>query len=292
MLDCFIREYKITDKQADAILNSGLFAAKWYQEKYRCPAYTDHEIFDHFINVGIHLGYDPGPLFNTRYYLATYKDINVPGLSPLLHYILRGRDEDRNPNLKIECSKGTILTKDFLQPLIARNGFLVGDHSYGTPRVIGDYFSELRIGKFCSIGPDVELILANHRKDLVSTYPFNWLSRRWPTAEGLISDHFAPCGMTIGNDVWIGAKAIILPGVKISDGAVIGAASVVRHDVPPYAIVGGNPAKIISYRFDSHVIDELLKISWWDWSDEKIADMLPSMMSEDIASFIATASAR
>lgn len=288
-MDCYIRRHKLSEFQIDAIRKSGFFEEKWYQDKYNCLLGSGEDAFDHFVSFGVHLGYDPGPSFSAQYYITTYKDIDVPGLCPLLHYILLGHAEGRNPNSKIENSKGTILTKDFLGHLIARNGFQVGDHSYGTPRVIGDFFSSLRIGKFCSFGPDIDLILANHRKDFVSTYPFNWLSARWPAAANLACDHLAPRGMTIGNDVWIGAKAVVLPGVTISDGAIIGAASVVRHDVPPYAIVGGNPAKILGYRFDPPIIKDLLDIAWWNWPDEKISAMLPLMVGGNVASFVAAA---
>jgi acetyltransferase-like isoleucine patch superfamily enzyme len=74
----------------------------------------------------------------------------------------------------------------------------------------------------------------------------------------------------IGNDVWIGTSAIILSGVKIGHGAVVAAGSIVTKSVPPYAIVGGNPAKIIKYRLSEEKIEELLEMKWWDWSEEKI----------------------
>ncbi|WP_140538245.1 DapH/DapD/GlmU-related protein [Mesorhizobium sp. B1-1-8] len=79
-----------------------------------------------------------------------------------------------------------------------------------------------------------------------------------------------PGGVTVGNDVWIGHGAIMLPGVAIGDGAVVGAGAVVTKDVPPYAIVVGSPAKVIRYRFSEDVVAKLLAIQWWQWDDEKV----------------------
>ena len=90
-----------------------------------------------------------------------------------------------------------------------------------------------------------------------------------------------PC--TIGNDVWIGCNATILRGVKVGDGAVIGANSLVNRDVPPYAIVGGVPARIIRYRFDERVVEQLLRIRWWDWSDEKIRAHIALFQQDNIS---------
>lgn len=290
MPEIYIADGRLSHDQVAAIKNSGLFDAVWYKKKYLSPNFTDEQSLIHFLNFGLNLGYDPGPIFDTKYYTSSNRDLRASGLCPLLHYIEFGMAEKRAPNQKYEWKEHLPLTKDFLLPLIERHGFEIGNHSYGTPRVIGDFFSTLKIGNFCSIGPDVDLVLVNHRKNFVSTYPFNWFSARWPAAEGLPSDHIAPRGMTIGNDVWIGTKAVILPGVEIGDGAIIAAASVVRGDVPPYAIVAGNPAKVVSYRFDPQIIEELRKIAWWYWSDDEIADMLPVMLSDDIQQFIERAS--
>lgn len=91
--------------------------------------------------------------------------------------------------------------------------------------------------------------------------------------------------MVIGNDVWIGVNACVLSGVRIGDGAVVGACSVVTRDVPPYAIVAGNPARLVRKRFDDETIEELLKIKWWDWDIERIKENLPLLLSENVKDF-------
>jgi serine acetyltransferase len=92
--------------------------------------------------------------------------------------------------------------------------------------------------------------------------------------------------IVIENDVWIGAKATIMSGIKISNGSIVAAGSVVTKDVPPYAIVAGNPAKIVKYRFSEDQIKKLLCISWWDWDVQKIRDNAMTMWSDDINGFI------
>ena len=122
-----------------------------------------------------------------------------------------------------------------------------------------------------------------HRVDWLTTYPFNVL---WP--EGVqITGHPATKGdITIGNDVWLGRESIILSGVKIGDGAVIGARAVVSKDVAPYSIVVGNPARTVKSRFSEYAVDELMKIKWWEWPDEKIGLYLPKLLSGDVFGFI------
>lgn len=125
---------------------------------------------------------------------------------------------------------------------------------------------DVSIGKFCSIARDVLVQEYNHPINRMSTYYigknlFKESSRNELESKGSIE---------IGNDVWIGAKVTILSGVSISDGAIVAAGSVVTKDVPPYAIVGGNPAKVIRYRFDENIIEELLKLRWWDWPVDRL----------------------
>lgn len=145
--------------------------------------------------------------------------------------------------------------------------------------------TKLKIGNFCSIGANISILLGGeHRTDWITTYAF---SVTWPEAAGHITGHPRSKGdVIIGNDVWIGTGVMILSGVTIGDGAVVGANAVVTKDVPPYAIVGGNPARIIRYRFDEEAIKKLLAIAWWNWPDEKIAAAMDLLLSGDIKEFI------
>ncbi len=165
-------------------------------------------------------------------------------------------------------------------------GVEYGKGSYGKIHEVGwGEGATVIVGKYCSIASGVVVLTGGeHRVDWVTTYPFNVL---WPRVAGHIQGHPKTKGnVIIGNDVWIGMDAFILSGVKIGDGAVVGAKSVVAKDVPPYAIVGGNPAKIIRYRFDPETIDRLLSIAWWDWPDQKIRSNIDLLLSNDIEEFI------
>jgi len=127
-----------------------------------------------------------------------------------------------------------------------------------------------KIGKFCSISHGVKIGLGPHPLNFFSTSPIFYESYRGFVDKQLYNE-FDDKGYTeIGNDVLIGANALILAGVKIGDGAVIGAGSVVTKDVPPYAIVAGNPAKIIKYRFEKEIIKKLLQIKWWNMDIKEI----------------------
>jgi chloramphenicol O-acetyltransferase type B len=148
-----------------------------------------------------------------------------------------------------------------------------------------DGVDKLVIGSFCSIGSGAAFIMAGnqgHRSDWISTFPFFWMPEM-PAFAGA-ANGFQPAGDTvIGNDVWIGTEAIVMPGVRIGDGAVIGARAVVTNDVEPYAIVGGNPAKVIRKRFGDPDIARLLELRWWDWSDDDLRAAMPILTSGDIS---------
>ncbi|MFT3942081.1 type B chloramphenicol O-acetyltransferase [Rhodopseudomonas sp.] len=148
-----------------------------------------------------------------------------------------------------------------------------------------DGVDKLVIGSFCSIGSGAAFIMAGnqgHRSDWISTFPFFWMPEI-PAFAGA-ANGFQPAGDTvIGNDVWIGTEAIVMPGVRIGDGAVIGARAVVTNDVEPYAIVGGNPAKVIRKRFGDPDIARLLELRWWDWSDDDLRAAMPILTSGDVA---------
>ncbi len=178
------------------------------------------------------------------------------------------------------------LTKKHLSDKISAFGWNIGDHTYGKPTVLEPKMASLTIGKFCSIAGEVVIILGNHKIDTVSTYPFKTLSKHWPGARALeVKDHFTNGDVIIGNDVWIGHGATVMSGISIGDGAVIAANTLVNKDVPPYAIVGGTPAKIIRYRHDNDIITSLLNIQWWNWTDEDIDRALPYLLG-DIKKFI------
>ena len=120
-----------------------------------------------------------------------------------------------------------------------------------------------------------------HKYDWVSTFPFYWMSDV-PEFKGA-ENGFRPAGDTIiGNDVWIGSEAIVMPGVKIGDGAIIGTRAVVTRDVEPYSIVGGHPAKEIRKRFDSGLVELLLELRWWEWSEDQLNIAMSLLTSGDI----------
>jgi acetyltransferase-like isoleucine patch superfamily enzyme len=167
----------------------------------------------------------------------------------------------------------------------------VGDFTYGhpdtnSPRIV--YFGEktsLSIGKFCSIAENATIFIGGyHNHQMVSTYP---LSATFTDIES-INVMVDKKSTSIGNDVWIGANCIVMAGVSIGDGAVIAAGSVVVSDVLPYAIVGGNPAKLIKKRFTEEQIVALNKIAWWNWDVKKIKANAALINGEDIDKFIYT----
>lgn len=141
---------------------------------------------------------------------------------------------------------------------------------------------KLIIGKFCSIACGAKFIFnsANHTLSSVSTYPFPIFFEEWGLNIKDVAAAWDNKGdIVIGNDVWIGYEAVIMAGVTVGDGAIIGTRAVVTKDVPPYTIVGGVPAKPIRKRFDNETLDELLKIRWWDWPEEKIARNIQAIQS-------------
>ncbi|OSM99979.1 chloramphenicol acetyltransferase [Lonsdalea britannica] len=146
---------------------------------------------------------------------------------------------------------------------------------------IGD---KLIIGKFCAIAKGVQFIMngANHKLSGFSSFPFYIFGNGWEKATPQPEDLPYKGDTIIGNDVWIGYKALIMPGVKIGDGAIISSMAVVTTDVPAYTIVGGNPAKVIKKRFSDEIVAELEQLAWWDWSVEKITRHLTAIMSNDI----------
>jgi len=159
------------------------------------------------------------------------------------------------------------LLRQQLTPTI--KDFPHGRHNFGNPYII-KCAGHLSIGSFCSFGIGSKIHTGGeHPKNWISTYKFP-NEKCWK--DNFAWDKHIPTkgDVVIGNDVWVGMEALILSGVTIGDGAIIGARAVVAKDVPPYAIVVGNPAQIIRYRFDEKIIAKLLELKWWDWTDEKI----------------------
>ena len=148
---------------------------------------------------------------------------------------------------------------------------------------------KVHLGKYNSIGRDCNFFLhANHRADWVTT-----TSQLLGPVTPEIADMHMNMGhptckgdIHVGNDVWIGATSTIMSGITIGDGAIIGAGSTVTKDVPPFAIVAGNPGKIVKYRFTDDQIEKLLQISWWNWEENKIKENAMSIWSPNIDDFI------
>ncbi|OCQ22786.1 chloramphenicol acetyltransferase [Pseudoalteromonas luteoviolacea] len=185
----------------------------------------------------------------------------------------------------------------FLKNFITSKNILVGDYTYyDDPQgpenfesnvlyhfdFIGD---KLIIGKFCAIATDVKFIMngANHKLSGFSTYPFYIFGNGWESAMPEEGELPFKGDTEIGHDVWIGYESTIMAGVKIGSGAIVASKSVVTQDVPPYSVVGGNPAKVIKMRFEQPVIDELLSIAWWSWSEDKITANLDAIVGCDLA---------
>lgn len=146
---------------------------------------------------------------------------------------------------------------------------------------IGD---RLVIGRFCAIAKGVRFIMngANHKMSGFSTYPFNIFGEGWERVTPTLEELPMKGDTVVGNDVWIGYEALVMPGVRIGDGAIVAAHSVVTSDVAPYTIVGGNPAKPLKQRFSDEVIEELLLIRWWDWDAAHITKHLEAIVSADL----------
>ena len=144
---------------------------------------------------------------------------------------------------------------------------VIGKHSYYGPGCFVEP-GMVHIGSFCSIADRVALGLTQHPIQFLSSHPFQYM--KWENLKNPVHKWTWNAPTSIGNDVWIGHNACVMGGVSIGDGAVIAANAVVTKDVPPYAIVGGVPAKIIRYRFHEQTIADLLELKWWDLPDEAI----------------------
>jgi acetyltransferase-like isoleucine patch superfamily enzyme len=181
------------------------------------------------------------------------------------------------------------LMRDIFVRHIEVAGWEIGDHSYGHPSIVILEPWRLIVGRYCSFAQGVVMVASNHRTDMISTYPFAVLNHAWRSVPRGTSDHVTRGNIVIGSDVWIGSNAFIGSGITVGHGAVIGAMSVVTRDVPPYAVVGGNPARVIRFRFTPETIERLLLLRWWDWSDAKVEAFLPLMLSNEMERFLEAA---
>lgn len=184
-----------------------------------------------------------------------------------------------------------IETVTFVKPTVTNPNILVGDYTYFGDRdfekhvthhydFLGD---KLIIGKFCQIAAGVEFVMngANHLMNAVTTYPF-YIFPGWEQQPPAVSELPLKGDTVVGNDVWIGQNAVILPGVHIGDGAIIGAESVVGSDVAPYTVVAGDPAKPVRKRFDDELIGLLERLHWWDKAPEEINGLIPILTCSDL----------
>ena len=176
----------------------------------------------------------------------------------------------------------------FLKNIITNPNIIVGDYTYyddfkdvyNFERNVKYHFDfigdKLIIGKFCMIASGVTFIMngANHKMDGITAYPFNIFGNGWEKVTPKMEELPFKGDTVVGNDVWIGSNATIMPGVHIGDGAIIATNATVSRDVAPYSIVGGNPAKEIRKRFSAEKIEELLELKWWDWKIDRITENL------------------
>ncbi len=187
----------------------------------------------------------------------------------------------------------------YINSVVTNPNIIVGDYSYYDDSEDGpesfekhvthhyDFMGDkLIIGKFCAIARGVEFVMngANHMLDCLSSYPFEIIDEFKGLARPF-EDRGNRGDTVIGNDVWIGQKATIMPGVHIGDGAIIGANAVVAKDVPPYAIAVGNPAIVKKFRFDEETIDLLLKLKWWDKPIDEIKKIIPIISANNIPNY-------
>jgi len=146
---------------------------------------------------------------------------------------------------------------------------------------VGD---RLVVGRFCAIARDVKFVMngANHAMGGLSTYPFFVFGDGWESAAPAEGELPFKGDTVVGNDVWLGYDALVMPGVTIGDGAIVASRSVVTADVPPYAVVGGNPARVLRTRFAPDVVERLQRIAWWDWPAGRITANLSAITGGDV----------
>ena len=184
----------------------------------------------------------------------------------------------------------------FIKNTVTNPNIIIGDYTYYDDLEDSENFErnvlyhypfigdKLIIGKFCALAQGVKFIMngANHKLSGFSTYPFQIFGNGWEQVMPQPGELPFKSDTVVRNDVWIGYESTVMPGVTIADGAIVAAKSVVVRDVPPYTIVGGNPARVIRQRFADEVVAALLEIAWWDWSIETISQSLEAIVAADI----------
>lgn len=189
-------------------------------------------------------------------------------------------------------------TSCFIKNVVSAPNISIGDYTYYDDAIdptgfeknnvlfnYPEFGDHLIIGKFCAIASGTKFIMgpANHRISSVTTYPFHVFGGAWQEHTPPHLDQLPRKGdIVVGNDVWIGRESVIMPGVKIGDGAIVAAYSVVTRDIPPYTVFGGNPAKFIKRRFDEVLTDLLLQFAWWDLEPEALVEVLPLLCDPDL----------
>jgi virginiamycin A acetyltransferase len=173
----------------------------------------------------------------------------------------------------------------FLQPLVRDVPYIeAGEYSYYDDEEHATEFAtrnvlypngpeRLVIGRYCALATGVRFILSggNHPMMGPGTYPFSMFGGDWlELTLDLVNGRPSRGDTVIGNNVWLGYRSTVLPGVRIGDGAIIGAGAVVTRDIPPFAVTAGNPARVVRWRFTPKEIARLLEVAWWDWPVEKV----------------------
>lgn len=185
-------------------------------------------------------------------------------------------------NFAFVSSTNKISSKASIYRLTKIKNSVVGDYSYIGPSCD---ITNTSIGKFCSIADNCRIGTASHTMNNISSSPIftlNINATKTSWTNNSIFHNNEVKNVNIGNDVWVATHVIIKDGITIGNGAIIGAGAVVVKDVPPYAVVGGVPAKVIKYRFEQSIIDKLLELQWWNYSDEKLKDNISFFQTEDI----------
>jgi virginiamycin A acetyltransferase len=191
----------------------------------------------------------------------------------------------------------------FIKNTVKSPNIVIGDYTYYDDPEDSENFERnvlyhfpfigdrLLIGRFCALAKGVKFIMngANHKLSGFSTYPFQIFAGGWEQVMPNPGDLPYKGDTVVGNDVWLGYDALVMPGVHIGHGAIVASRSVVVSDVPPYAIIGGNPAAVMKLRFSPSIVDALLSIAWWDWPIDKVSRNLAAIVGSDVDALRASA---